>query len=1057
MKVPLPQKCAVANVSSRTVGIAIFLLCAAVSVVAHASTDKSLESEPKAVEHATTSWYSTIAVLVFNGREAADYVDIAVGDDGRLLIPFEEIIRLGEAEVHRLGESEWEFKVPSLGSSLWIDVETKRSRINGEDRALPADAIDVVFDSLLIDKQLLEESFGLAMNYDELGMLLTVNTTRPWPLDLRLAREMRWRRLGVEAPNGPPAVVYDMPYLAMGAPQINVAASYSDSATGAARHDWRLQGVTEALYLTNRFSLSGDFDQGISSARLTSGRSDPRGNVFDVDSLYEVSIGDVNGFSVPLARGPGNGVGVVLRGTPLTVPDNFDVTVVTGEAPLGWDAELYVAGQLLDFQRIDDTGQYRFEGIPLDFGDNAIVVKLYGPTGEVETVDHSQRVGSRLGVGELHWQAHAAKPQQQLFDFTDIERDRPDAIVSSFRGELGLTKNLSAGISYARVAEVDDQQTTHTGDFFGVTMSPMLGDRAINLQYSVQDSGRQAYSARSSMPLGTLSVGLGYEYYDEGFGVVQNELGDRMEQRYSARTAVPLTFLGLKNQRVSLAYDESHYFGGRRVVRNQVGFGHRIFGLQVSHTADLVARYGSAGSTAARTGDYRLLTSYSRNLMSLRGEVNYSLQPDVQFRNASVSGTYRINDWQTATVGASFARGGNTALYASYAQQFDSFNVSVSASHSADSWGVGLNIATSFGYVPGYGIRMQPTLNLERGMALVTATEQFGSQPATPLAGLQMMVNQRSHENSSNDDGYLVVDELDILYPAQLTVNKSSLPDPFLVPEIPKVEIWPRPGQSIRLPIELVESSLVSGIAYIDFGDQRQAPLRRMFVELIDSEGRVHAETLTMDDGFFEFDSAYPGQWSVRVKPEQPQLRTPITTDLVGFHIPEGAYELSDIDLRFAVASVEELTVIEPRDPPPELTVLFAFDSAEVTPEYQSKLSAIADYLERYDGVIAIVHGHTDENGSSDYNLELSRRRAEAVRELLISGYGVGSYRIEVLYSGEKLPLTKDRSILTDGLNRRVVISIESIYSFEAAQRQLNGEMNSKQSKSQISVEGNEK
>lgn len=1044
MKAPLPQKCAVANVSSRTVGIAIFLLCGAISVAAHASTEAKLKSAPKTVEHATTSWYSTIAVLVFNGREAADYVDIAVGDDGRLLIPFEEIIRLGEAEVHRLGESEWEFKVPSLGASLWIDVETKRIRINGEDRTLPVDAIDVVFDTLLIDKQLLEEGFGLAMNYEKLGMLLTVNTTRPWPLDLRLAREMRWRRLGVEAPNGPPAVVYDMPYLAMGAPQINVAASYSDSATGAARHDWRLQGVTEALYLTNRFSLSGDFDQGISSARLTSGRSDPRGNVFGVDSLYEVSIGDVNGFSVPLARGPGNGVGVVLRGTPLTVPDDFDVTVVTGEAPLGWDAELYVAGQLLDFQRIDNTGQYRFEGIPLDFGDNAIVVKLYGPTGEVETIDHSQRVGSRLAVGKLHWQAHTAKPQQQLFDFTDEERDQPDAIVSSFRGELGLTKNLSAGINYARVAEVDEQQTTHTGDFFGITMSPMLGDQAINLQYSVQDSGRQAYSARSSMPIGPLSVGLGYEYYDEGFGGVQDEIGDRIEQRYSARTAVPLTFLGLKNQRVSLAYDESRYFGGRRVVRNQLGFGHRLFGLQMSHTADLVARYGSAGSTAARTGDYRLLTSYSRNLMSLRGEVNYSLQPDVQFRNASVSGTYRINDWQTATVGASFARGGNTAFYASYAQQFDSFNISVSASHSADSWGVGLNIATSFGYVPGYGIRMQPTLNLERGMALVTATEQFGSQPATPLAGLQMMVNQRRHENSSNDDGYLVVDELDILYPAQLTVNKSSLPDPFLVPVIPKVEIWPRPGQSIRLPIELVESSLVSGVAYIDFGDQRQAPLRRMFVELLDEQGRVHAETLTMDDGFFEFDSAYPGQWSVRMKPEQSQLRTPVTTDARAFEIAEGAFAANDIDLSFLVASEAELTVIEPREEPPELTVLFTFDSADVVPEYQAKLATIADYLARYDGVIAIVHGHTDSSGGEAYNMELSRRRAYAVRDVLVNGYGVSSERVEVLYSGKEQAVADGDSDTADSLSRRVVISIESVYSFEEAMRAIGAKRDEK-------------
>ena len=1003
----------------------------------HARTETVQEHVQDPVQdQVPTTWYSTIAALTFNGRSSEDYVDVAVGDDGRLLVPFAEIVQMGEAEVYRRGEWIWEFRVPSLGALLWVDAENKRIRTNGVEQPIADDAVDVVFDTLLIDEQILAETFGLTIEYNELGMLMSVTTTRPWPLDLRIAREMRWRRLGVQAPNGPPPVVYEMPYLASGAPQVNVGAGYSDSKSGAGSDNWRVQGVSEALYLTNRFSLNGDFAEGISSARLTSGRRDPRGNVFGMSSLYEVNMGDVNGFSVPLARGPGSGVGVVLRGTPLTVPDNFDETTVTGEAPLGWDAELYVAGQLFDFQRVGNDGQYRFVGIPLDFGTNAIAVKLYSPTGDIEIIDHSQRVGSRLAVGEVHWQAHAAKPQRQLFDFSDVQRAKPDAYVSSFRGEVGVTKNLSAGITYAHVAEVDAEQRTHTGDFFGVTVSPMLGDRAVNLTYSVQDNGRHAYSVRSSMPLGPLSVGVGYEYYDRRFGVLQGDNMNRVQERYSLRSAIPLQFLGLKNQRIAVSHDETHYTTGGKQVRNQLGYGHRVFGLQFSHTANFIANYSGGGSGAARMGDYRLLSSYSRNLLSVRGEVNYGLQPRTQFRNARVSGTYRINDLQTATAGISFSRGGNTSYFLSYAHLFETFNVGVSAGYGQGNWSVGLSIATSFGYVPGYGMRLQPTLNLERGMALVTATERFGDEAATPLPGLQMLVNQRNHQNVSDGDGFLVVDELDTLHPAWLSVNKSSLPDPFFVPLIPKVEIWPRPGQSIRLPVELVESSLVSGRAYIDFGEGRRAPLRRMFVELLDSVGRVHAETLTMDDGFYEFDSAYPGDWFVRMQPEQPQLREPMHTDAVAFAIPPGAYEVGDIDLRFAVAPIEELTVIEPREEPPTLTVLFAFDSAEVIAEYQAQLALIADYLARYDGVLAIVQGHTDLSGADEYNIDLSRRRAEAVRDILIRSYGVSSSRIEIEYLGKAAPLNDARSEHTDALNRRVVVGVESIYSFEAAQRQ---------------------
>lgn len=870
-------------------------------------TDTLLEQPP-------TIWYSTIAALTFNGRSAADYVDIMVGDDGRLLVPFADIIRMGEAEVHRHAESVWEFRVPSLGAVLWVDAENKRVRTNGEEQPLADDAVEVMFDTLLIDKQLLEETFGLTIYFNELGMLMNVATTRPWPLDLRIAREMRWRRLGVQVPNGPPPVVYDMPYLATGAPQVNVEAGYNDSKNGSSLDNWRMQGVSEALYLTNRFSLSGNIAGGISSARLTSGRRDPRGNVLGIKSLYEATMGDVSGFSVPLARGAGSGIGFVLRGTPLTVPDNFDETIVTGEAPLGWDAELYISGQLYDFQQVDNNGQYRFEGIPLDFGINAIVVRLYSPSGDIETIDHSQRVGSRLAVGEVQWQSHVAKPERQLFDFHDVQRAKPDAYVSSFRGEIGVTKNLSAGVTYARVAELDAEQHTHTGNFLGVTVSPMLGDRAVNLSYSVQDNGMHAYAVRSSMPLGPLSVGLGYEYYDRHFGVLQGDTLSRVRQRYNVRTSIPLEFIGLKQQRIAVSHDETLFVAGGKDVRNQVSYGHRLLDLQVSHTANFSARYNNGNSSASRTGEYRLLSSYSRDLFSVRGELNYSLQPSTQFRNASVSGTYRINDFQTAAAGSSFSKGGSTSYFLSYTHLFDTLNMGVSASYGQGNWNVGLSISTSFGYLPGYGMHRQPTLNLERGMALVAATERFGHAPATPLPRLQMVVNQRNHQNYSDNDGFLVVDELDTLYPAQLTVNRSSLPDPFLVPIFPKVEIWPRPGQSIRLPVELVESSAVSGTAYIDFGEGRRAPLRRMFVELLDSAGRVHAETLTMDDGFYEFDSAYPANWFVRMQPEQSQLRAPITADAISFSIPEGVFDVNNIDLRFAVAPEEEPMVIVPRE-----------------------------------------------------------------------------------------------------------------------------------------------
>lgn len=81
-----------------------------------------------------------------------------------------------------------------------------------------------------------------------------------------------------------------------------------------------------------------------------------------------------------------------------------------------------------------------------------------------------------------------------------------------------------------------------------------------------------------------------------------------------------------------------------------------------------------------------------------------------------------------------------------------------------------------------------------------------------------------------------------------------------------------------------------------------------------------------------------------------------------------------------------------------DITVYFAFDSAELTERAQRDLRALGRALSspelrpyRY-----MIAGHTDAKGSEEYNQELSMRRAEAVRSHLIETYGVDEGRLLV-------------------------------------------------------------
>jgi len=254
-----------------------------------------------------------------------------------------------------------------------------------------------------------------------------------------------------------------------------------------------------------------------------------------------------------------------------------------------------------------------------------------------------------------------------------------------------------------------------------------------------------------------------------------------------------------------------------------------------------------------------------------------------------------------------------------------------------------------------------------------------------------------------------------------------------MVSTLAQAQIWPRPGQSIRLPITLVESSFVSGSALLQLATGQRVPLRRMFIELVDDEGRVRAETLTLDDGFYEFEEAFSGRWAVRLKENQPNLHAPMNSRSLAFEIAPGELEKSNIDLIFKAEVLEqqpeqEIEDAEPIDKapklPPDLIVQFGFDQAIVADRYGQGLADIAKFVAQHPQAYIVVVGHTDLNGSNAYNLALSKRRAEAVQARLATRFKVLQNRIRMTHFGEAQPLHNRVSKAYDQLNRRVTVSV---------------------------------
>ncbi len=103
--------------------------------------------------------------------------------------------------------------------------------------------------------------------------------------------------------------------------------------------------------------------------------------------------------------------------------------------------------------------------------------------------------------------------------------------------------------------------------------------------------------------------------------------------------------------------------------------------------------------------------------------------------------------------------------------------------------------------------------------------------------------------------------------------------------------------------------------------------------------------------------------------------------------------------------------------------VTFATGSATVQPGLHDEINRIAKVLRDYPQTRIVVEGHTDSVGNETSNMELSRRRAESVQNLLVQR-GVSANRINTVAYGETQPIAPNDTEAGRQRNRRVEIKI---------------------------------
>ncbi len=109
---------------------------------------------------------------------------------------------------------------------------------------------------------------------------------------------------------------------------------------------------------------------------------------------------------------------------------------------------------------------------------------------------------------------------------------------------------------------------------------------------------------------------------------------------------------------------------------------------------------------------------------------------------------------------------------------------------------------------------------------------------------------------------------------------------------------------------------------------------------------------------------------------------------------------------------VEELT----------LTVVFASNSSALDAKFATEIQKAADFINAHPGQRVVIEGYTDSVGPASFNLNLSQKRADAVRSALVRDYGIDNERLTAKGFGEESPIAENDTMEGRKANRRVVI-----------------------------------
>ncbi|HYC82630.1 MAG TPA: carboxypeptidase-like regulatory domain-containing protein [Solirubrobacterales bacterium] len=284
-----------------------------------------------------------------------------------------------------------------------------------------------------------------------------------------------------------------------------------------------------------------------------------------------------------------------------------------------------------------------------------------------------------------------------------------------------------------------------------------------------------------------------------------------------------------------------------------------------------VVHRDTEGGTGFEDGTEVGLLANTRFLgISARGEASYRLNgPQRGFDSASVTLEKALDDRSDLRLDIEHtARTGLTEFELGYVRQFRQLALRGSGRlDTAGGIGASLALAFSFGPDPlGGGWRMSSEKLAQRGQTAVAVyLDEDGDGRRSPgeeaLPGVGITAGPNGTSQPTDADGHAFVEGLQPYDKVLVSLDESTLPDPFLVLRGKGFVVTPRPGVPAVIELAVSPTGEVEGVLNSPEG----TPLSGAELELLGENGEVVANTLSEYDGFFLFERVAYGRYRLRL------------------------------------------------------------------------------------------------------------------------------------------------------------------------------------------------